>query len=169
MRGYWIVIILATLVALGLVMVVQSQYQMEDIMNKKTEALTVALEELSNEYLSQDSLKVSVEKVWQKSQKAAEELDAEINKINAEMERKKAENDACQGEMKTAKEELADAQKTHEETKIVLEAEIETWNQEIKTLKVTLTQNSPVCDYVKKDAKAEKLCNNTVSTSKFTD
>lgn len=84
-----------------MVMVVQSQHQVVDIMNKKNEMLKTALERLSNEYLSQDLHKVTVEKLAHNSQKGVDDVNAAINKLVAEMEQKKTENDACQAQKVT--------------------------------------------------------------------
>ncbi|KAM9339869.1 uncharacterized protein ABDE67_015597 [Symphorus nematophorus] len=99
-----------------------------------------------------------MEKLMDQRKKAWEDLEATMAKLNTDMEKKKTENDACQAEKKTKAEELASAEKEHTETQATLKAEADAWNQEINTLKVKLTEISPVCDHVKSDPLAQKLC-----------
>lgn len=98
----WIVIILSVLVTMGLLMVVQSQYQVKSILDSKIEKTKVALEEFSDEYQSTDVFKTTVEKLVVHGQEEVNALEAALSKLSSETEQKKRENDACQENMVTS-------------------------------------------------------------------
>ncbi|XP_076735300.1 uncharacterized protein LOC143414541 [Maylandia zebra] len=158
MQTNWIVIILSVLLTMGLLMVVQSQYQLKRILDSKIETMEVALEKSSDDYQSKDLFKTTVEKLLAQGQKHVDDMEAALNKLSSETEQKKAENDACQEKMKNAQEELESIQKTQSETKASLDAEVEAWTQEINTLKETLVQHSPICAYVKRSELSDNIC-----------
>lgn len=102
MQTIWIVIILSVLLTMGLLMVVQSQYQLKRILDSKIETMEVALEKSSDDYQSKDLFKTAVEKLLAQGQKHVDDMEAALNKLSSETEQKKAENDACQEKMVTS-------------------------------------------------------------------
>lgn len=102
MQTNWIVIILSVLLTMGLLMVVQSQYQLKRILDSKIETMEVALEKSSDDYQSKDLFKTAVEKLLAQGQKHVDDMEAALNKLSSETEQKKAENDACQEKMVTS-------------------------------------------------------------------
>lgn len=87
---------------MGLLMVVQSQYQLKSILDRKIEKTEAALEKFSDDYQSKDLFKTTVEKLVAQGQKHVDDMEAALNKLSSETEQKKAENDACQEKMVTS-------------------------------------------------------------------
>lgn len=87
---------------MGLLMVVQSQYQLKSILDSKIETMEVALEKSSDDYQSKVLFKTAVEKLVAQGQKHVDDMEAALNKLSSETEQKKAENDACQEKMVTS-------------------------------------------------------------------
>lgn len=102
MQTNWILIILSVLLTMGLLIVVQSQYQLKRILDSKIETMEVALEKSSDDYQSKDLFKTAVEKLLAQGQKHVDDMEAALNKLSSETEQKKAENDACQEKMVTS-------------------------------------------------------------------
>uniref|UniRef100_UPI0037E7455B uncharacterized protein n=1 Tax=Semicossyphus pulcher TaxID=241346 RepID=UPI0037E7455B len=158
MRTQWIVSIATTLLCMGILVVVMGQYKVLILMDKGEEKLKRDVKRLDNQYVNEDLVKTTMEKMLVQAQKAAENLQAEVNKLSPEMQKKKAESYVCQEGKKTTGDELAGTEKERTETEASLKVESDAWNQEMNVLKEQLTGYRQICDHVKQVPLALKLC-----------
>ncbi|GAA6227308.1 uncharacterized protein si:ch73-347e22.8 [Lates japonicus] len=143
---------------MGLLVIIMGQLQVLGMLEKATEDLEIKSQALDDKITNEDLFRVTADKLLRQGQKVVEDLEGTLAKLSAEMEQKKTENDACQAEKQTKNEELAGAESAHTETEATLISESDAWNQEIATLKAQLTGHSPICDHVKNNTLAVKLC-----------
>ncbi|XP_034748771.1 uncharacterized protein si:ch73-347e22.8 [Etheostoma cragini] len=158
MRVQWMVTILCTLLSMGLVVIIVGQHQVTLMLDKANQKLPKESQKLDDKLSDLRKLKASVEKLLSAENKAVKNLEESIPKLIPEIEKKRIENDACQGEKKTKGDELAAVEKEHTETLANLKQESDAWNQEINDLKPQVTGYREICNHVKKGTLAEKLC-----------
>ncbi|XP_033182143.1 uncharacterized protein si:ch73-347e22.8 [Anabas testudineus] len=164
MRAFWILAILSTLVSMGLLVVTIGQYQMLTILKKKNEELNMQSEKHYKQLTDEEIFKITLQNLVTQGGKLEMDLKATMAKLSSDIEKTKAEIDACQAEKKTKTDELAGPEKEHTQTEATIKAESEAWNKEITTLKTQLATKSPICAHVKKNEVSQRLCNFTNTT-----
>ncbi|XP_069032265.1 uncharacterized protein [Embiotoca jacksoni] len=158
MRHLWIIVILPILLSMGLLIVVIGQHQVMDRFDKRTDNLRAELGQLYIRCVEQELVKISLENLLARGINALRDMKIAVIRLESEIEKKKSESETCQEEEKTRKEELGYIQQSFSEMKVNLERDSGAWKQEISTLKTQLTEYRPICDHVKKDTQAVKLC-----------
>ncbi|KAM4630358.1 uncharacterized protein ACJ7VT_000051 [Polymixia lowei] len=158
MRIEWVVSGLSAMVSIGLAMVVFGQHKMLTKLNVDSMELDIQVEKLDVVRKDRGFLRGLLDKQLEQRKSTVDELEAEVAKLAPEEQKKKTENDACQTDKTKKNEELEAIQKEKTDTEAKLKTESEAWTQELATLKQQVEQRSKVCDFVKKDSAAEKLC-----------
>lgn len=98
MRFLWPVSVLATLVSMGLLVMIIGQKSVITMLNGAIEKQEVKLDGLNAQYINQEFVKVTVEKLVAQVIKMVEELQATVAKLSPELEKKKAQTDSCKAE-----------------------------------------------------------------------
>lgn len=79
-------------------MIIMGQYHMLTMLNKRGEKLQMESKRLDDQHVNEDLVKATVEKLLVQGRKVVGDLEATVAKLSPEMEKKRAENDACQAE-----------------------------------------------------------------------
>ncbi|KAM6974353.1 uncharacterized protein LKV04_015997 [Tautogolabrus adspersus] len=158
MRFQWIAAILLSLVSMGALVVVMGQYQVMNIMTKVEEKLKMDRQKVGNLYVNEDFIKVTMERQLALRSKVLGDLDAEVAKLGPVLEKKKTEIATCEAEKNTKTDDFTSIKKEQNETAASLNAASNAWNQEINILKELLTGYRSICDHVKNNTLALKLC-----------
>lgn len=162
MRFQWSVGILCTLVSLGLTIIIVGQRQVLVLLERND--LPVELDKLNTQLSNLNIFKDSVEKLLNQGNKEMKDLDDSMAKLAPVIEGKKGQIDDCQAEKKIKNDELEDLEKESMQIEENLKSESGAWNLEISNLKEQLVGYREICDYVKKNTLAMKLCGNKTVT-----
>lgn len=79
-------------------MIIMGQYQMLIMMNQRAEKVQIESKRLDDQHVNEDLFKATVEKLLVQEGKVLGDLEATVDQLSAEMEKKKVENDSCQAE-----------------------------------------------------------------------
>ncbi|CAK6949279.1 hypothetical protein EPR50_G00147850 [Scomber scombrus] len=81
-----------------------------------------------------------------------------VARLLQKLEKKKTENGTCQADKKKKAVELARIQNKHKKIKVALKKESDAWKEEINTLTAQLFGHRAICNYVRNNTIAVKLC-----------
>lgn len=144
---------------MALLIIIVSQKQLLLVLNKRLERQERGLEDFNKQYMRVDSLKGSLEQLLAKGTEELQGLQAALTGFSPAIEERKTKIDACLAAKNTIHDELVGAEKTNAEAKDAFKPESDAWKQQIDTLNAQLTGHRSVCDHVKDDPAARKLCN----------
>ncbi|XP_078146416.1 uncharacterized protein LOC144542883 [Centroberyx gerrardi] len=158
MRSDCVVSVLSFLLSMATVMVVFGQHQQWILMTGQSVELDMQIEKVNAALEDRRFLKDLVQKQLEERKKMVVDLETEMANLAQDEQKKKADNEACQAEKKTKDEELAGKQKEKADTEAALKTETDAWNETIGALTKQIEQHSKVCEFVKDDPMARKLC-----------
>lgn len=90
-------------------------------------------------------------------------LEKQVNMMQKKEDTTKHEVQVCQGDQKSASDELATIETEFSNLKVAIDRENASWTAEMETLHKQLQARSPVCDFLKKNSQAVRsLCGKQV-------
>ncbi|KAK5611027.1 hypothetical protein CRENBAI_023081 [Crenichthys baileyi] len=148
----------SVLLTLGLLMVIMGQYKEMEILLQSNEQLTKSKQMAYNKLQYEIDLKSSLQDLKTKGEQVLKDSEAELTKLTTQLEGKTPETSACQEQLKIKIEELGPLEETVNSISGAFKAKSEIWVKDIVDLKASLTAPSPICNYLKDDKEAMKLC-----------
>lgn len=98
MQLLWTFSILTTFLSMGLLAVITGQNSAFHTLNGQIEDQLLKLDGLQMQQISQETVKMSLEKQVVQVTEAVEELQAVVARLGSKLERRKRENDACRAQ-----------------------------------------------------------------------
>uniref|UniRef100_A0A8P4KNZ7 Zgc:174935 n=1 Tax=Dicentrarchus labrax TaxID=13489 RepID=A0A8P4KNZ7_DICLA len=145
----------------GLMKLRKKEYDKENRLNKFEDIKLRVTYDVLREY---ESEKARMQNLLEKTKSEHNAMEEEVNKVGMNEEKAKGEVDICQGEQKSARDQLATVETEFNSQQAANDKEKASWKAEEESLKVQLAARSSVCDFVKTQSlqAASQLCGNEV-------